>query len=339
LCFHTGLNFTTFSALKAFFPIFTCFKLNHWKTNKKPSRKFLKTLKTILVNKKMIFFLAGLDKVRYNGYMEERKHLPDANRLSVISAVILLAYALIPFVKVPAQPIRLSLIWVQFDFNLNYGTLISLLAAILAGLGADWLLQGHPDHDKNSLLRHGFVPALTAWVIGVPLNTLEVQPAWWVVLALGGGLLVLVLVAEYIVIDLSGVAYLPASLGLTAVSFALYLVLAIALKAANVRLFLLLPALVPTLFLLVLRTLYLRSSGQWNWVWALGIALVVGQLAVGFHYLPIQPLTFGLLLVGSAYGLTAFASGLEEGREAWSLWFEPFFMLSMIWFLAWMIRG
>jgi hypothetical protein len=213
--------------------------------------------------------------------MEARQHLPDANRLSVISAVIILAYALIPFVKVPMQPIRLSLIWIQFDFNLNYGTLISLLAAVLAGLGADWLLQGHPDHDQRSIWRHGFVPALTAWVIGVPLNTLQVQPAWWVVLALGGGLL----------------------------------------------------------FLLVLRTLYLRSSGQWNWVWALGIALVVGQLAVGFHYLPIQPLTFGLLLVGTAYGLTTFASGLNDGREAWSLWFEPVFMLSMIWLLAWMIKG
>ncbi len=287
----------------------------------------------------MILILAGSVKVRYNTIMENDHYLPDANRLSVISAVILLAYALIPFVKAPAQPIRLSLIFVQFDFNLNYGILVSFLAAVLAGLGADWLLQGHPAHDQHSLWRHGFVPALTAWVIGVPLNTLQVQPAWWVVLALGGGLLVLVLVAEYIVIDLSGVAYIPASLGLTAVSFALYLVLAIALKAANLRLFFMLLALVPALFLLVLRTLYLRSSGRWNWVWALGVALVVGQLAVGLHYLPLAPLAFGLLLLGTAYGLTTFASGLEEGREAWSLWFEPVFMVSMMWLLAWVVKG
>lgn len=283
--------------------------------------------------------LAGMDKVRYNEDMEDRSQLPDGNRLSVISAVILLAYALIPFVNLPTQVVRLPLPWVLFQFNLDYGNLVSFLVAILAGLGADWLLQGHPNHESGSIWRHGFIPALTAWVIGVPLNTLDVGPEWWVVLALGGVLLVLVLVAEYIVIDLSGVAYMPASLGLTTVSFALYLVLAIAVRAANFRLFLLLPALVPTLFLLVLRTLYLRSSGRWNWVWALGIALVVGQLVVGLHYLPIKPLSFGLIVVGAAYGLTMFGSGLEEGREDWSLWFEPVFMVSMLWVFALVFHG
>lgn len=269
----------------------------------------------------------------------ENRNFPDNNRLSVISAVIMLAYALIPFVKIPPQTIRLPLPWVLFEFNLNYGGLVSFLVAILAAFGSDWLLSDHPNHDQRTLFRHGFIPALTAWLIGVPLNTLEVGPSWWVVLTLGGALLVLVLIAEYIVIDLSGVAYMPASLGLTAVSFALYLVLAIAVRAANLRLFLVLPALVPTVFLLVLRTLYLRSNGKWVWVWAVGIALIAGQLTIGLHYLPVAPLSFGLILVGIVYGVTNFASGLVEGRDSWSLWAEPVVMVSVMLLLALFIKG
>lgn len=269
----------------------------------------------------------------------EEHHLPDTNRLSVISAVILLAYAMIPFVKIPPQIIRLPLPWVLFEFNLNYGNLVSFLVAILAAFGADWLLSDHPNYDKRTLIRHGFLPALTAWVIGVPLITLEVGPSWWAVLTLGGVLLVLVLIAEYIVIDLSGVAYVPASLGLTAVSFALYMVLAIAVRAANIRLFLVLPALVPTIFLLVLRSLFLRSNGKWIWVWAVGIALFAGQLTIGLHYLPVSPLSFGLILTGIVYGLAMFASGLVEGRESWSLWLEPITMMGMMLIMAVFING
>ena len=269
----------------------------------------------------------------------EGKRLPDSDRLSIISAAIILSYAIIPFVKLPAQNIQLQLPGLFLQFNLQFGTLISFLVAALAAFGSDWLIQSHPRKETHIFFRHGFIPALTAWAIGVPLNTLGIGPAWWVVLALGGVLMVLVLVSEYIVVDPNSAAYVPASLGLTAVSFALYLILAIAIRAAGVRLFFMLPALIPTLGLLVLRSLYLSSNGKWHWFWSVGIAVFVGQIAIGMHYLPIQSITFGLILVGLAYPLTNFVSALEDGRQSIGLWLEPLVLFLIFLLLALIIKA
>lgn len=61
---------------------------------------------------------------------------------------------------------------------------------------------------------------------------------------LGGAFLMAVLVAEYIVIDDQDDRQPLASAGLTVVSFALYLILAASLRFAEMRLYLIIPALV-----------------------------------------------------------------------------------------------
>ncbi len=232
--------------------------------------------------------------------MEIHRHLPDADRLSIVTATILIAYAATPFVSIPSQAITLQLPGFFFELQLNFTTIISFMVAVLAAAGTDWLIQGHPHQEGKTRLPHWLLPALTAWSIGVPLSTLEISPQWWVVFALGGLLFVLVLVAEYIVVDPDDFRHPLAGVGLTAVAFALYLVLAISVRAAEMRLYMLLLALTPTVFLVATRSLYLRSGGRWHAPWAFGIAMVVAQAAIGLHYLPLRPLTFGLILVGLA---------------------------------------
>ena len=106
-----------------------------------------------------------------------------------------------------------------------------------------------------------------------------------------------------------------------------YLTLAITVHAAGLRLFLLVPALVISLFLLVLRSINLRSpSGRWNYYWTIGISLFIGQVVIGLHYLPVKPLFFGLIIVAISYPLTIFASNLEEGLIGRKLWGEPIFL-------------
>ncbi len=266
--------------------------------------------------------------------MEIHRHLPDADRLSIITATILIAYAAIPFVSIPGWVISLQLPGFLFEMQLNFNTVVSILVAILAAVGTDWLIHGHPHQEGKTRLPHWLLPALTAWAIGVPLSTLQISPEWWAVFALGGLLFVLVLVAEYIVVDGNDLRHGPASVGLTAVAFALYLVLAISVRAADLRLYMLLPALVPTVFLVVIRSLYLRSAGRWHGAWAFGISLVVGQAAIGLHYLPLSPLPFGLLLVGLALGLTSLAANVEEGRSPRRVWQEPAVLTGLIWSIA-----
>ncbi len=272
--------------------------------------------------------------------LDSSSHLPDTNRLSVLAATVLLAYAVTPFIQLPERSFQVQLPGIFLVFSIHFATLTSILAAALAGFGADWLVRSHPHfagHAGDS--RHWILPALTAWVIGEPLNRLEVGLEWWGLFALGGVMLVTVYVAEYIIIDPTDARYAPAAVALTAVAFALFLILAIAIRAAGPRLYVILPALVVAIFLVALRTLYLRLGGRWPWKWPVVIAMIIGQLVIGLHYWPVSPLQFGLVLLGAAYALTSVAGGLEEGRSGRGLWLEPVVMLAVALLMAGLLQG
>jgi hypothetical protein len=265
--------------------------------------------------------------------------LPDPNKLSVLGSTILLAYALVPFVETPARGLNILLPGAVFVFPLGLTNFIRILVAALAAAGTDWLIRSHPRLGNQKTYQHWLIPAFTAWVIGAPLESLPVGLEWWAVFAFGGVLLIMVFVAEYVSVDLSDAFHAPAAIVLTAVSFGLYLILTIAARAAEFRIYLMLPTLVLTMGLVVLRTLYLRSGGAWKVSWAIGIACVIGQMAIGLHYLPILPLTYGLILLGPAYALTSLAGALEEGHSRRTVWIEPVLMLAAIWMIAWAFSG
>ena len=271
--------------------------------------------------------------------MDEHTHLPQMNQLSVLASTILLAYALTPFVNIPVTSLTLRLPFAVFTFSLNFSTIVSILVAALAGFGADWLLRSHPHRESKTTIDHSLLPALTAWVIGIPLSSLGFGLGWWILFAIGGILLVLIFVAEYIVVDFSDVRFGPAAGGLSALSFALFLILAISIRSTGLRLYLALPALAVPIFLISLRTLYLRTNGQWHLVWAAGITLVILQIAIGLQYLPVSPLGYGLYLVGPAYAITTAAVSIEEGRSLRSFWPEPVVVLVLLVLLAFAFGG
>jgi hypothetical protein len=258
------------------------------------------------------------------------RNLPNPDRLSVLAATILLAYALTTFVNLPEKAFSIQLPGIFLEYNFNIRTLVVLIAAGLTASGTDWLLRDHPALKGRNTIEHILLPALTAWVIGIPLFQLPFGVAWWAVFAIGGVLLTLVLVAEYIVVDPEDVRHAIASAGLTAVSYALYLILAIVLRSAGVRLFLLLPALTLAAALVSLRTLHLRLIGQWK-IWeTIVIALVVGQIAAALQYWPLSPVAFGLAVLGPAYALTSLIGGLEEGEPVRQAVIEPLIVMGVI---------
>lgn len=266
--------------------------------------------------------------------MQEHHYLPDANRLSVLAAIILFVYALTPFVNLPPQLVSFPLFNIQFNFNFNFHTLVALLVAALAAVGSEWLVRSHPNLGDQPTFQHWLLPAFSAWVIGVPLSTIAIGPAWWIIFGFGGLLLVLILVAEYISVDLSDSFHVPASVALSAVSFALYLVLAITVRAANMRLYVLVPALVLSAGLIALRALYLRLNGRWSLEWGLATAMILGQIALGLHYLRLSPPAFGILLLGVLYTLINLAVAMEENRPIRTVWIEPAVMLGIFVTLA-----
>ncbi|MGQ9832415.1 MAG: DUF5656 family protein [Candidatus Villigracilaceae bacterium] len=266
--------------------------------------------------------------------MFKYKFSPDTNRLSVLTAAVLLALALSSVMDMQGSTRDVQLPGFYLPIGLNLRLVTILLAAGLTATGMDWLLRSHPRLAGKNTLTHWLLPTLTTLVISVPLYILPRGGLWWLVFGLGGVLLVLVFLAEYAIIDPSNVLYPAATAGLTALSLAMFLILAIALRYASARLVVLIPLLLPAAFLVSLRALYLYLPGQWKYAWSASAAIVCTQLAAGLHYWPLSPIRFGLILLGPLYALINLARNLEEGIALKRAVVEPAIILGLLWIVS-----
>lgn len=264
--------------------------------------------------------------------------LPDANRLGLITSTVLLAFALARIAPAPAFNFELQLPGFLIAFPLNTNTLLGFLTACLAATGMDWLLRGHPALNRRATFQWWFLPTLTTFIISVPLAILPNGPAWWIGFFLSATFLYLVFLAEYIVVDPNAPYFSIAMVGLTAISYTLFFILTIALRASGLRLYLIIPALFLAAALTSLRVLHLRLSGQWEYAWSLGIGLICVQLASGLYYWGLLPLQFGLLLVGPLYALVTLAINLGESIPVRRAAVEPVIVAALCWGLAILLR-
>jgi hypothetical protein len=175
-----------------------------------------------------------------------------------------------------------------------------------------WLTREHPTLGQKSNIEHIMLPTLTTFVIGAPLSILPNGIVWWAGFSFAAVLLVIVFLAEYITIDPSAPAYGFARAGLTALAYALFLILATSLRLSGARMFLLVPAIFIVAALICLRILHLDGTDRWDFPWAIGIALVCAQIGAGLHYWPLTPIQFGLALTGPLYALTMLSTSLAE---------------------------
>ncbi len=268
--------------------------------------------------------------------MKDREYLPNIDHLSVITATILLAYSLTAFIQFPARSLDLQLPGFLLTINFSFMTIVSLVVGVLAAVGSDWLIGAHPGIGSARRFHHWLIPAFTALVISVPLNSIQVSPSWWVVFALGGLFLTGVMIAEYISVDMQDVRFPIARVSLSAMSFALLLVLLIAVRGAGLRLYVILAAVIPAVAVVTAKTLHLRMGG-WQLAWTVGISVVVMQIATGLFYLPLRPLQFGLILTGLTYALINLAGAIEEKRPANIIWIEPVILMVIFFAIAIMI--
>lgn len=213
-------------------------------------------------------------------------------------------------------------------FPLNFQTLVTILVAGMTSAGADWLIHDHPALQKKRVtIEHWLVPGLTAYIIGLPLAQVTPGAVWWIGFLLGAVLLMIVLIAEYIVVDPQDARFAPAVAILTAVSFALFLILAVTLRFSGIRLVYVIPALAIAAWLVSIRTLHLRLHGRWAFVEAGIITLIIIQLAVAFFYFPLSHISYGLILLGPAYALTSLLADLAQGNSLRNSLVEPFVVI------------
>lgn len=269
--------------------------------------------------------------------MQEKRSIPEINRLSIVSAAIMLAFALTQLVSFPAQQLSFPVFGIMLDFNIDFSTIINFLTMILAAAGMDWLIHTHPEHENYhhrwSYIQHWILPILTTLVIGIALNSFAGSPYFWIIFLLGSLLLIAVFIAEFNVVSADDLRHPIATVGLTALSFALFLLLGIAVSSGNLRLYIRLPLLSLGLVMVISRALHLRT-GKWHITWAVISSLIVIEVAIGFHYLPVTPIQYGLMLVGISYSLTSLVTAILESRKRLALWGEPVGMLAVVLILS-----
>ncbi|MFZ0534878.1 MAG: hypothetical protein WAM09_17045 [Anaerolineales bacterium] len=267
-----------------------------------------------------------------------KQNLPNIEHLSVLSAMIVLAYTLERFIDLPSWQISSQFPGLYIEFNVNVNMVTSLLVACMTAAGANWLMREHPAAQGKHSLEHAILPALTALVIGIPLGGVPVGIGWWIGLISGAFILVLVLIAEYIAVDPQDIHLPLASAALSAVSFAIFLLLAGALRAGGVRLLYNIPPLVFAAWLVSLRVTNLRLHGIWTIYESAIIAFVIGQITAAFNYWPLTPIAFGLVLLGPSYALICLFCNLIEEKPFRQVISEPILSILIAWGAAFIIR-
>lgn len=265
---------------------------------------------------------------------DKRFYLPSTDRIGVLIASVLLAFALTRLIQSPRLTLTLSLPGFYFAFPLTLGTFMTILAAALTAAGMDWLTRTHPSLKKRPNTEHLMLPTITTFVMGAPLALLPDDRAWWVGFAFSAVLLMAVFLAEYITVNPSAPTYALARAGLTALAYALFLILATSLRFSGARMFLLVPAIFIVAGLISLRVLHLDGTDRWDFPWAIGIGIICAQIGAGLHYWPLMPIQFGLALTGPLYALTTLSVSLAENTPLRRAVVGPVIILGLAWISA-----
>jgi hypothetical protein len=250
-------------------------------------------------------------------------------KLSIVIAMILLAYATTAFIQLPTSTFNFQLPGFLLVLRFNFTSLVAVVGAILAASGSDWIIAGHPHNTGQTRWHHWLVPAFTAIAIGISLGTLPLGSTWWIVFGFGAVLLAGILSVEYISVDPDDLRYSFAVLGLNAVSYALFLIVVLSIAGAGYRLYMLMAAVIPTVFLISSRSLFLRNGGKWRTPWSAAITLIIAQIAAGLFYLPLRPVQLSLILLGLLYGMVTIANNFDEKFSGRALWLEPVVMTGL----------
>lgn len=265
---------------------------------------------------------------------ENRSQLPSTDRMGMLIASVLLTFALSHFIQSPGLTLSLSLPGFYYAFPLTLGSFLTLLAAALTAAGMDWLTRDHPSAGNRATREHLLLPTLTAFVLGTPLAILSNSSAWWWAFVVGAVLLAAVCIAEYISIDPSAPSYGFARAGLTAVAYALFLILVTSLRFSGARMVLVIPSILTVAGLISLRILHLDGTDRWDFPWAVGIGLVCAQIGAGLHYWPLSPVQFGLAVTGPLYALTMLSTNLTENIPLRRAVVGPIVVIGAAWVAA-----
>jgi len=245
---------------------------------------------------------------------------PDRNRLSVLSALVLLSYTLLRIVELPALRAEFSVLGLLLRFEVNTRNVMLTLAAALMGAGADWLIRAHPWREPGRTTReHWVMPGLAALGVGAILARLPMGPTWWAGLGLSAVLLIAILATEFIVSEADDPRHDGAAIALATLAY-LFLVGALfAIRATGQRATFAVPLVFLATAAVAWRLLKLELPDRHLALQAALVGGVLAQISWGLHYWPMTPLRYALILGLGGYLATGIARAHlreEFGRAA-----------------------
>ena len=170
--------------------------------------------------------------------MNPVRSFPSRDRLSILTAIIILAFTLARVLDLPARALTATLLGSPLGLELSGPALMLLLVAALISTGSDTLIRSHPYYSGAPGRRtvvHWIVPGATALVLGAMLNSLASGPTWWAGLGVSAAALLVVLVVEYRVVDPDDPLRDGAAVALGVLSYALAAVLFGLLRSVSAR--------------------------------------------------------------------------------------------------------
>ncbi len=239
---------------------------------------------------------------------------PDRDRLSTLTALVILSYALIRIVVLPIFSVDLTFAGLIFEFEVDTRLIMLALAAALTVAGADWLLRSHPAlKSGDRTFEHWIIPGLTALAAGIILTRLPEGPALWIGLAVGATLLMAVLLTEFLVHDPADPRHDLAAVVLRTLAYLLLVGILFTMHAVDLRSVYRVPLSLAVVTVISWRLLQLPTSADGQ---AIVFALIVGgisaELIWALHYWPLPSFRFALIV-----GLFVYISnGLMETLRA-----------------------
>jgi hypothetical protein len=258
--------------------------------------------------------------------MKLDRPFPSRDQLSVITAAIVLAYALARFLELPQRFVATTLFGSALGFELSGPFLMLVFTAALISAGAEMLIRAHPlfaGQPARRTLIHWILPGATALVMGAALNHAASAPLWWLGLGFSVVALLVVLIAEYMVVAPDDPRRDAAALALVTLAYLLALILFFLLRRLGAR-----AAISATLgggvaAALTMRLLALKFAPLWrSALYAALVGLICAQTIWALNYWAISPIGAALLTMISFY----LGEGLAEqhllGRLTRRIWLE-----------------
>ena len=244
----------------------------------------------------------------------------------MLTAVIVLAYALTRVLDLPSRVVSTTIFGSALGFDLNGTVMMMLVVAGLISAGADTLVRSHPHlagRSGASTILHWILPGAAALVLGAVLNRTPDGPLWWLGLALSALTLIAVLIAEFVIVDRSDPAWDLAALALTALAYALALMLFALLRSLGARAVLSasLGSLVAAALALRLFALKAAPLGRAA-LYAAVVGLVTAEAIWALGYWRVTPSSAGLLAMIPFYLVVGLAQQHLSGRLTRRIWLE-----------------